>query len=60
MFIVFFYAITVFSKNCEAEMQRQLCEYVVCPDYNEYYPNYEDYPECHTVDPGFETFEGNF
>ena len=28
-------------------------------DYNEDY-NYEDYQECHTVDPGFEKIEGNF
>ena len=60
MFIIFFYAITFLSKNCEADTQRQLCEYTVCPDYNEYYDNYEDYPDCKTVDPGFEKFEGNF
>ena len=57
MFIIFFYAITVLSRNCEAETQRQLCEYVSCPDYNDEEYHYED---CKTLDPGSVKIEGNF
>ena len=60
MLIIFLYLIAILSRYTAAETQKNLCEYTVCPDYNEYYDNYEDYPDCKTVDPGFEKFEGNF